>query len=347
MAGKREGKPTLADVAREAGVSVMTVSNVVNGRDDLVRDVTRERVDRAVEQLGYRPNINARALRLDRGWAVGLLIITHRRDYASMNWMSNVIAGLSSYLDDHDYGLLLSNQSPERLDESPLLKRIQTDGLVVMTSGSDSHRQSIFEKLSRLQQPIIALQETLMPESGQDMAVVKEDDFNGGEMLAEHLHSKKASNLVFIESDFAWVPMKEKADGLRAGLKPYPHASLRVIQCKDEALESVERAVLDDIKQNGLPDAFIGGNDLISLAALTALETAGYEVPREVLLAGFSVADLWSLATRRITRISASPYDIGKQAGRLLLDRLSGDRFQKGLEVLPVTLEIGDTTGSG
>lgn len=60
MRAMREGKPTLADVAKEVGVSVMIVSNVVNGRDDLVRNVTRDWVDRAVAQLGYRPNNNDR-----------------------------------------------------------------------------------------------------------------------------------------------------------------------------------------------------------------------------------------------------------------------------------------------
>jgi DNA-binding LacI/PurR family transcriptional regulator len=189
----------LADVAKKAGVSVMTVSNVVNGRVNLVREETRERVSRAISQLDYRPHVHARALRLARGWAVGMLFIAHEADFLALQWTSKLVAGLSNHLSEHGYSLLLHNQSPDALDSSILLKWARTDGLITMLSGQAKERKAMLEKLVRLNQPLIALQETISPRPGQDVAVVKQDDYGGGVKLATHLASLGAKKLVFVE----------------------------------------------------------------------------------------------------------------------------------------------------
>src|ERR1700722_17562682 len=134
-------KPTLADVARKAGVSVMTVSNVVNGRADVVREKTKERVTNAIQALGYRPHIHARALRLSRSWTIGLMITARISEFPAAPWLSKVLAGLSHHLNENGYGLLLYNQHPRKLDESTDLKWSRTDGLVVLVSGSAAKRK--------------------------------------------------------------------------------------------------------------------------------------------------------------------------------------------------------------
>src|SRR5579872_3120348 len=96
-----KAKPTLADVARKAGVSVMTVSNVVNGHAHLVRDKTQKRVTNAIQALGYRPHIHARALRLSRSWTIGMMITARMSDFPAAPWLSKVLAGLSNRLSEN------------------------------------------------------------------------------------------------------------------------------------------------------------------------------------------------------------------------------------------------------
>jgi LacI family transcriptional regulator len=320
----------------------MTVSNFVNGR--LVRQRNRERVARAIQKLSYRPHVHARSLRLSRGWAIGMLVITHKNDFVTMQFMSKLVAGLSGFLNEHGYGLLLHNISPDRLDNSILLKRAHTDALVVILSGPDSEREAVLARLLRLNQPVIALQETMVPRAGQDFAVVKQDDFGGAVMLAEHLVSLGARSLVFIEPDFGWPAISERLRGITSVLKRHEGAKLRVVKCKEEAYEYVEGVVLRDLAKNSLPDAYIGGNELLTLATLTILEGAGHRIPQDVVLTGFNAFEFWFFAKRKITTIASPAYEIGVRAGRLILERLTTGRFAKKLDVLPISLTIGDTT---
>jgi LacI family transcriptional regulator len=337
-------RPTLADVARKAGVSIMTVSNVVNGHADLVREKTKERVTNAIQALGYRPHIHARALRLSRSWTIGLMITARISEFPAAPWLSKVIAGLSYQLNEHGYGLLLYNQLPQTLDESTDLKWSRTDGLVVLVSGSTAKRKEILERLSRLRQPIIALQEPnpLLPQ--QDIAVVRQDDFGGGEKLARYLMAHGAKRLVFIRPASEWPAMRERVRGMASIIKRVLNTSLRVIQCSDESHAAVEAAVLEELREHGLPSAFIGTNELIALATLNVLESSGYSVPGDVSLAGFNASELWFFAKRKITTIGFMPYEIGILAAQSMLDRLEIGKFSARLKVLPAELIVGDTT---
>jgi LacI family transcriptional regulator len=337
-------KPTLADVARKAGVSVMTVSNVVNGHAGLVREKTRERVTNAIQALGYRPHIHARSLRLSRSWTIGMMITSSISDFPAAPWLSKVLAGLSYHLNEHGYGLLLYNQHPQKLDESTHLKWSRTDGLVVLVSGSTAKRKEILERLSRLNQPIIALQEPNPPLPKQDIAVVRQDDFGGGEKLARHLMTQGAKQLVFIRPASEWPAMRERFRGMASIIKRVSNTSLRAIQCSDESHAAVEAAVLKELQEHGLPDAFIGTNESIALATLNVLESGGYSVPGEVSLAGFNASELWFFAKRKITTIGFLPYEIGTRAAQSMLDRLESGNFSTRVEVLPAELIVGDTT---
>jgi LacI family transcriptional regulator len=341
---RSKAKPTLADVARKAGVSTMTVSNVVNGHSELVRQETRDRVTKAIRALGYRPHIHARALRLSRSWTVGMMITARLSDFPAAPWLSKMLAGLSNHLNEHGYGLLLHNQNPQEIDQSTLLKWGRTDGLIVMVSGSNARRRQILDRLSRLNQPVVALQEPNAPHPKQDIAVVRQDDFGGGLMLGDHLVARGAKRLVFIKPASEWPAMRERIRGLSSAIQRSPKASLTSIQCHDESYAAVEASVLKELKEHGLPDAFVGTNEAIALATLNILEARGYSISNDVLLAGFNASELWFFAKRKITTIRFPPYDIGTQAADMMLSRLETGRFPRAFKVLPAELIVGDTT---
>jgi DNA-binding LacI/PurR family transcriptional regulator len=344
MKKKSKPRPTLADVARRANVSVMTVSNVVNGRSDLVREKTRQRVAKVVTALGYRPHVHARALRLSRSWTIGMMVTARMRDFPAAPWLSEILSGLSNHLNERGYSLLLHNQDALQMDASALLKWSRTDGLVAMMSGTSAERHSILSALSRLDQPVIALQEPDAPPANWDVAVVRQDDFGGGALLGEHLLAGRARRLVFLRPDSDWPAMRERARGMASVTKEATGASVRSIQCHDQSYAAVETALMNEIAQHGLPDAFVGTNESIAHAALNALGASGYSIPDDVALAGFNKSEIWFFAKRKITTIEFPPYQIGAEAARLMLDRLEKGTFHKNVLVLAAELIAGDTT---
>lgn len=139
-----------------------------------------------------------------------MMITARISDFPAAPWLSKVFAGLSHHLNEHGYGLLQYNQHCQKLDESTDLQRSRTDGLVVLVSGSTAKRKEILEKLSRLNQSTIALQEPNTPLPKQDIAVVRQDDFGGSEMLARHLMTHGAKRLVFVRPASEWPAMRER-----------------------------------------------------------------------------------------------------------------------------------------
>jgi len=344
---KHRGRPTLLHVARAAGVSKMTVSNVANGRLHLVRESTVNRVQDAIDRLGYRPDLHARALRLSRGWAIGMLVVTRKSDFLASQWMGRVVTGLSNYLGERGFGLLLHTHNPDNLDNSILMKWTHADGLCVLLSGSDQERKEILEKLSRLKLPLVVLQETLVPSRRSDMAVVRQDDFDGGRQLGEHLISQGAERLVFVKPDFSWPAMVERARGVVAAMTARSAVSLRTLECSNDDYDSVEAEILTELAENGLPDAFLAANESIALAILDTITGGGFHVPNDVLLTGFNAFDVWFFAKRKVTTISFPAEEIGIRAGERMLERINTGRFAEKVDVLPATLVIGDTSIRG
>ena len=344
MGGQHKRRATLADVASKAGVSVMTVSNVVNGRSSIVRERTKQRVLQAIDALEYRPHPHARALRLSRSWTVGIMITSRMSDFPAAPWLSKVLSGLSNQLADRGYGLLLHNQDPDKIDEATLLKWSRTDGLVVLVSGSNSKRQHVLKRLAGLNQPIIALQEPNPPGSELDLAVIRQDDAGGGATLARHLAELFAKRFVFLRPVTEWPAMRERARGIMSVIKKTRGASLAVVQCADKSYSAVEASVLAQIRRDGLPDVFIGTNEFIAYSTLGVLEVAGYSVPHDVAVAGFNASELSRFAKRQITTIGFLPFELGTRAALAMLERLEGGCFSNSLEVLPAELIKGDTT---
>ena len=230
----------------------------------------------SIDRLGYRPHLHARALRLSRGWAIGLLLVTRKSDFLASQWMGHVITGLSNYLSEHGYSLLLHTLHPDSLDSSLLLKWANTDALCVLLSGSDAERSGILKRLSRLNLPVVVLQETISLPRGDDMAIVRQDDFSGGKKLAEHLISQGARRLVYVKPDFSWPALAERERGITAGIANTSRTSLRSLECHDDSYEAVAESVSREIKVAGLPDAFLAANETIALSILDCIAPASW-----------------------------------------------------------------------
>src|SRR5579871_23198 len=197
MRRSRSTSVTLADVSRDAGVSVMTVSNVVRGRADLVKLETRRRVEESIARLNYRPNLNARSLRLAESRSVGVVIADTDPAYLSDPFISRLVSGLSNYLSGVDYTLDVQGVAPERFENATILRKAGNDALCAILCGPRQLRRTHFEYLQKLGPPLIVFQEVFQVRAPH-VALVHQDDQAGGLALGQHLVKRRPRSIVFV-----------------------------------------------------------------------------------------------------------------------------------------------------
>jgi DNA-binding LacI/PurR family transcriptional regulator len=333
---------TLQDVATAAGVSLMTVSNVVNRKSNAVGENTRARVEREIKRLNYRPHASGRSLRLAHQWSVGMIIIHESDSFLADPFVTQVVAGLNKEMSLNGYGLFLQGIRKDELKSSVLIKNAGTDGLCAFYYGTPRERRDIAETLAALGQPLILIQEPLaFP--GKDVCCIREDDYQGGRMLAEHLVSRSARRFVVLEPSFAWPALSERRRGVQSVLKDLSGASMTTVTCGNGEFASTQAALAAHLDSSDLPHAIMA-NDHIAIAAMKLLAKRGISVPQDVLVTGFNGFEFWQYTDPMLTTIRSPAFDMGRRAGREMLHRLEHGTFSAAKFVLPVVLQEGGST---
>ncbi|EHL99664.1 transcriptional regulator, LacI family [Acetobacteraceae bacterium AT-5844] len=329
----------LRDVAAAAGVTPMTVSNVLNGRPGASAE-TRARVLKEAERLNYRPDASARRLRLERTGSIGVLVLDSAPDYLRDPFITNVIAGLGNVAAERAFSLVLQGVRPDSATLAPLLAQSQTDALCLLLSGSSAARQRVVEQVSRLRQPVVLVQERDAL-SLPDACVVRQDDRAGGQMLGAHLRDMLAANgtVFFLTPEIAWTAQAERHAGLKLGLgKGF---KVQRVICGDESYAATQAALAAALDEGPPPVAVVGGNDQMALAAMTLLQGRGMAVPGDMPVAGFNGFDLFRYVQPPLTTVVSPAYEIGVRAGEEILKRLEEGSFSAADIVLPVQLRAG------
>lgn len=330
---------TIKDVAAAAGVTPMTVSNVINEKPGTVGPAARARVLKAIERLGYRPDAVARRLRTKRFGAIGVLILDDTPQYLNDPFTTNVVAGLGNFATEHGYSLVLQGIRSSTVDSAVLLSRLETDGVCAMLAGSPAERRKLVAKIAGNHQPLVLIQDKSMP---GDICAVRQDDRDGAAMIARHAIAKGARRLYMLVPSLEWPAMVEREAGIRA-VAAAARAELVVVRCGDEGMDATQTALLTTITEKGLPDAILGGNDRMAIAALKLLSARGIAVPGKVLVTGFNGFEAARYTTPTLTTVHSPAYDIGRRAGAEILARIETGAFTAKDVVLPVAIEYGQT----
>ncbi len=336
-----QGRATLRDVARLAGTTPMTVSNVINARSGQAGTETTRRVMEACAQLGYRPHAAARKLRTNRRMAIGVIIVDPSPHYISDPFTSALLAGLNDVLGAGGYSMLLHGGSRESLDHSPLLARVETDALCLVGCGAPGELASLLDQLLRLGQPVALLQDEL-PDGAGDACAFLQDDWEGGRAVARHMFARSAASNpcrhpVMLAPSLRWPAMERREAGIRevmAALRVA--ASLHVVRCGDESFDETQGALARHIAIEGVPDVVMGGNDRMAIAAMKLLAEHGVFAPGMVRVSGFNGFDFWRYATPELTTVRSPAFQLGDACGRALLHRLETGAFSSRRVVLPV-----------
>lgn len=330
----RSGGPTLRDVAKRAGVSAMTVSNVVNKRFGSMSDETRQRVERAIEGLGYRPSGSARSLRLERNFTIGILVADPSAGFLADPFISQVVAGASGHFGERGYGCLVHGVRPQEFERSIFFKFARTDALCVFLSGTDAMRRSMMERVRLLPGPVIAVQEP-NPCDLDDICIVRQDDEGGATALTERLVAEGASRIAFMAPRMTWPAINRRARGVRDVLSR-AGGRLDIVRCGNGTIDEAKDALLHRLERLGLPSAIVAATDRVSIGAFAALKQADLG---SVPLAGFRAVDFLRTSGPRLVAVS-SALEIGRRSAELLIGRLETGRFAEREIVLPMRVEV-------
>ena len=340
---RKSGSVTLADVAAEAVVSVMTVSNVVRGRHDLVKLETRRRVEESIARLNYRPNLSARNLRLSEARSVGIIIADTDPAFLTDPFISRLVSGLSNHLSGLDYTLDVQGVVPERFESATVLRKAGNDALCAILCGPRSLRKEHFDLLQQLGPPVIVFQEVFKATS-PNMALVLQDDLKAGQLVARHLLSKRVRSVAFLRPLMDWSAIEQREKGLRAIFAKHGRSiEVKTLLAPSEGFDDVERHVREYIDTR-IPSAIVAATDSMAVAALKACEAQGLSVPRDIIITGFNGFDAWRYTRPSLTTVVSPAYEMGRFAGQLLMERLKGDKFGKATNVFPVSLQVGQSS---
>jgi LacI family transcriptional regulator len=308
---------TMADVAREAGVSLMTVSRVVNEKGE-VSPTTRQRVLEVIEQLGYRPSAIARGLATQRTGSLGLVM----PDVANP-FFSDVARGAEHVAYAEGYNIFLCNtdEDPQReLSVLQSLEEKQVDGVVLCSSRLDDGEL----EASLARHPAGVLVNRRLERDGVVGSVLIDDE-TGGQIATQHLLLAGRRAVGFLAGPPASRSGHQRAKGYRAALTAaaLPHHPEWTRHCSPGVQSGRETA---RYLLTAYPEltAFFCYNDLVAVGALQACADLGRQVPDDLAIVGFDDIPLAALVIPPLTTCRVHRYELGAQAMRLLLDQING-----------------------
>lgn len=318
---KRRTTVSMKDVAALAQVSVGTVSNVINS-PGLVADATRERVELAIEKLGWVPNESARQLRVGHSRSVGILVMDIANPY-----FADVTRGAEEFFYEHGYSVQIGNSDQQLQRELALLGQFEQQrvrGVLFAPIGESAPRA---ERLRQRGIPVVLINRSA---DGSGFCSVSVDDLLGGRMAAEHLLEQGHRRLVMVGGPTALAQVRERRVGAEAAVAEHPDASLLVMSTPTLDVASGIRATAEIIAMGDAerPTGVFAANDLLAIGMLQGFVQAGMRVPEDVALIGFDDIAFAAAAAVPLSSVRQPRALLGTQAAELLFEEFSAGEDQ-------------------
>ena len=332
----RNGRPLLmADVAQLVGVSHQTVSRVVNGKGR-VSPRTRERVQAAIAQLGYRPNSVARALVTARSGIIGVVTTTSAHFGPSSMLIALEITA-------REAGFFTSVVALDRFSVEDVasafdhFSSLAAEAIIVITP-MDSLAEAVAAQGASV--PVIAVSGGHA--FGRGVSVVRADQRGGARELAEHLLSLGHRDIACVAGPQEWFVARERMAGWREAMDEAGLPKREPLIGLWEA--SWGYAAGQRLVEEGLPDAIMCANDEVAVGLLHAFAEAGVSVPGDVSVAGFDDVPLAAYVGPGLTTVHQDFADLGRCAMEAVSQALEGGSADT--YVRPTRLVVRGSTGA-
>lgn len=328
---------TIKDVAREAQVSVATVSRVINGHGN-VTDETRARILGVAERLRYVPDNAARGLVTGLTHTVGVLLPDLHGEF-----FSEIIRGIDQAARRRGLHLLLSGVHGSAAEAALAIRALRgrVDGLLIMSP----HADSVFLAAhSGDDTPTVLMNP---PVNGHHCSAFYIDNRGGARAMVEHLARCGHRRLAFIAGPGDNCDAAERLAGYREALAAIPSAAPEIVVAGDFSEDSGYRAGQELLALATRPDAVFAANDMMALGCLSAFNEAGVSVPNAIALAGFDDIPIARYVSPPLTTVRVRMAELGAAALQRLAATISApDTTPATAETLPAELVIRASSGA-
>lgn len=330
---------TIKDIAKEAGVSIATVSYCLNGKKNLKEETKRKIMD-AIEKLGYNPNFAAKSLVTRKSKLIGFVLANGSLE--DNPFYSTLLAGMNSAIKDYrEYDLLIAGNFYKGNFGDEVINWIGKRGLdAVIFMGLNDKK--IIEKLNSLEIPI-----SLIDQSNygfKNIVSIKIDDELGGYLGTKHLISKGYRNIAFIGEGLLGEVTELRYEGYKRALR---EADLEIkAENLYEAKVTYEGGIEigNSLINRSDIDAIFTIADILAYGIMRAYLVAGNYIPKDIAIIGFDNLKASSYLTPTLTTVDQNVFLKGKKSVEVLLENLEDNRELVKEVLIPISLVKGETT---
>ena len=326
----------MREVAEQAGVSVTTVSHVINNSRP-VNPETKTRVEQAMQVLGYQPNVLARSLRRGKSQTIGVILPDNANPY-----FAEVVRGIEDTSFSNGYSVMLCNSDndleKEHLYTNVLIEK-QVDGIIFVAAGLSE------ENINNLQKRGVpsVLVDRQVP--GVEIDSVFADNQAGGFLAVNHLVALGHTAIACITGPRGVRSSSERIAGYRqaleaAGIHPDPGWVVE----GDFQVQSGYAGAEQLLKLDNTPSAIFACNDLMAIGAYRFAREKQLRIPQDISIIGFDDIRLAEFTNPPLTTIRQSKAKMGAQAAELLLGRIANGNQSFRQEIIPVQLVVRAST---
>lgn len=321
--------PTIRDVARLAGVSVATVSRVINQNGYVNKD-TEQKVRKAIEQLQYMPNSVARGLAGKQTGTIALILPD-----ISNPFFPEIARAVEDVAQKQGYTVILCNSDDQGQKEQTyieMLRKKYIDGIIF---ASNTLREEDVQQMQANKIPLVVLDRALASGS---CSVIRSRNYEGAKLAVEHLLQIGCRKIAHLYGPQEMITAKERMLGFEESVMHFPWYSPSLMVPGYFSVEGGIAAVMELLSRHRDVDGIFCGNDLMAIGALKGLHQLGIRVPDEVALIGFDGISLTQITQPELSTIAQPIYDMGTLAAQVLIAAITSGELQPKLYELDVTL---------
>lgn len=331
---------TIRDVAREAGVSVSTVSKVLN-KSPLISKATTEKVQAVMDHLHYQPNLRARNFAQQSTHNIAFIARTEKNTAFINPHLFAIMCGVEKELSKKGYGLTFINLDPEQDELSTiesLIEQKNTDGLVL-------HISAVSKKLSRLMVqydfPHIVIGK---PDFESELCWIDTNNTISGSIAARHLFSSGFKHIAYIGGDKDDLISLHRFQGVQKTAEEFEMSISNCDVINGATTIDDAGTITKKLIKERMPEAIICANNTIALGTVRTIQEHGLMIPENIAVISFDDYPYSRIMKPALTVVNIDVYDMGIQAGVMLLRKIKKPSLQvQSFTTLPELIIRGST----
>lgn len=325
---------TIKDIAKIVGVSCTTVSNVIHGKPGRVSADTIKKINQAIKDLGYVPNMSARSLVSNSSKVIAVInhvVTSENKNFMEDPFHSIFIGSIESRLRENGYYLMLRTVKTSD-DLNFFLRNWNLDGLIL----NGVYEDDFFDILTNINIPIVLIDSYV---SNSNICNVGLEDFNGGYLATKYLIDHGHKNIAFASPFIKYTGVvSERFEGYKKALKEANIQLNTDIIFEQELDTDTTISLGESLSKRDDITAIFATADILAAGIMTGIKKAGKSVPEDISIIGFDDINLCNLISPNLTTIHQDAPLKGELAVNYIIDKLEGKTISNKETILPVKI---------